>query len=107
MKPTHLFVAVVGLVACAGRYTAFTPATASAPDDGFNKATRVLIQHGESIETKDEGAGIIVTAWKDREFMGSTKRLRWTVTVASGTLKVDSQCQSKLSGTPAPGQENN
>jgi hypothetical protein len=94
------------LTACAGRYTAFTPATASAPPDAFNKAVRVLVEHGESIETKDEGAGILTTAWKEQEFMGSTKRLRWTITVASGTVTVNSQCQSKLSGEPAPGQTN-
>lgn len=93
------------LAACA-RYTAFTPATAPAPEDAFNKAVRVLVERGESIETKDEGAGVITTAWRQEEFMGSTKRLRWTVTVASGQVTVNSQCTTKLSGDPAPGQSN-
>lgn len=93
------------LTACS-TYKPFTPATVRAPADPFNKATRVLIQRGESVETKDEGAGIIVTAWKNETNMGSEIRLRWAVTVQSSTVTVDSQCEMKLTGDPAPGQTN-
>ncbi len=92
------------LAACT-RYTAFTPATAPAPDDAFSKATRVLVERGESIETKDEDAGVIVTAWKEESSFGGRLRLRWTVTLASGSLTVNSQCEAKIND-PAPGQRN-
>src|SRR5690242_10570719 len=103
---TKLTAFLLTVAACAGRFVPFTPATASAPPDAFNRATRVLIERGESIETKDESAGMITTAWSEREFMGSTKKLRWTITVSAGSVTVNSQCQSKLSGEPAPGQAN-
>lgn len=98
-------IALLLLVAACTRYTAFTPATASAPPDAFNKATRVLVERGESIETKDESAGVIVTAWREETIMGNVMRLRWTVTAANGTITVNSQCEGKIDD-PAPGQRN-
>ena len=92
------------LSACA-RYAPFTPTTVSAPADPFNKSVRVLVQRGETIETKDEGAGVIVTGWREGTQMGGTHRLRWTITVASGTVTVASQCEQKIDD-PGPGQAN-
>jgi hypothetical protein len=101
----NLITALVMLTACT-TYKPFEPTTVRAPDDAFNKATRVLVQRGESIETKDEGAGIIVTAWKDETSMGTNRRLRWTITVQNAAVTVTSQCEAKISGDPAPGQSN-
>lgn len=95
----------MGVLAACASYSAFHPATVQAPPDAFAKASRVLIERGESVETKDEAAGILVTKWNEESAMGGTKRLRWKVTVTNGSLTVDSQCQGKMND-PAPGQKN-
>lgn len=104
----HNMLVLVGVLAaaCGGAYTEFHPASVQAPPDAFAKASRVLIDHGESIETKDEAAGILVTKWNEEEFMGGQKRFRWKVTLTNGTLTVSSQCQGKVND-PAPGQRDN
>jgi len=94
----------MSLAACA-TYAAFHPATTKAPDDAFAKASRVLIERGDSIETKDEAAGILITKWDESTVMGSQRRVRWKITVTGGELIVDSQCQAKLTDA-APGQRN-
>jgi hypothetical protein len=99
-------IAILALLAACATYKPFTPATVSAPADPFNKAVRVLVQGGQSIETKDEGAGVIVTTWKDETSMGTNRRLRWALTITDASVTVDSQCEQKMSGDPAPGQSN-
>lgn len=96
---------LMGVLASCAPYAAFKPATVQAPPDAFAKATRVLIEEGDSIETKDEAAGILITKWNEEESMGDKKRLRWKVTVTNGTLTVDSQCQFKITD-PGPGMRN-
>lgn len=83
------------LVSCA-TYKPFTPTTVQAPPDAFARATRVLIERGDTIETKDEAAGLIVTKWEESKSMGTFRRLRWSITIASGTATVVSQCQIRI-----------
>lgn len=89
-------IVAAGLLAACSAYKPFTPATVQAPADPFNKSVRVLVGRGESIETKDEGAGVIVTAWKEQSQMGTDRRLRWNITVVSGQVTVNSQCEMQI-----------
>lgn len=83
---------LVAALGCA-QQAAFTPVTAPAPQDAFARTTRVLIERGETIETKDEQAGLIVTKWEESTTMGTVTRLRWNITIANAVVRVDSQCQ--------------
>lgn len=91
-------------VGCA-TYSPFKPAEVTAPPDAFTKTTRVLIERGESVETKDEAAGILVTKWNEEHSGGDTHRFRWSITIAAGRLTVSSQCQMKID-SPGIGQRN-
>ncbi len=77
-------------------HSAFVPATVAAKPGAFDRVTRALLSRGESIETKDESAGVIVTKWDEKTSMGTTVRMRWNVTVDGNSLTVNSQCQSRI-----------
>lgn len=86
---------IATLAGCATQ-SAFRPVTTPAPQDAFVKTTRVLIERGETIETKDESAGLIVTKWEESTSMGTITRLRWNITFANAAVTVNSQCQFRL-----------
>lgn len=90
---------VAALAGCGG-YTQFQPATTPAPPDAFAKTTRVLIERGETIETKDEAAGLVLTKWEENTHMGTNFRYRWNITIANGAVTVSSQCHRKLADPP-------
>ncbi|NVB79994.1 MAG: hypothetical protein HOV81_16480 [Kofleriaceae bacterium] len=48
---------------------------------------------GETVATKDEAAGVLVTEWDVARVMGTEYRYRWKVSTSGGMLTVDSQCQ--------------
>lgn len=90
-----LCVAVAG--ACATQFVPFRPVQVPASEDTFERASKALIADGATIEQLDEEAGLIVTKWEESAQFGSTHRVRWVITVASGVVTIDSQCQSKMS----------
>ena len=51
---------------------------------------------GESIESEDSEAGILVTEWNENSAMGGDTRTRWKVSVDGQTVTVDSQCQTRI-----------
>lgn len=73
----------------------FKPATVTAPPDAFQRSVRILVEKGETIDQKDESAGVITTQWQlANDGPGDSKmELRWTVSVASGSITVTSQCR--------------
>lgn len=81
------------LLACGPHWVPARPATVPASEDTFNKAVTLLIAEGESIETKDEAAGAIVTKWATVDQLGEPIQLRIAITRAGDTLVVSSQCQ--------------
>lgn len=87
---------LTALTACV-QHAAFKPTTVAAPQDAFAKTTRVLNDRGDTIETKDEAAGLIVTKWEESTSMGTVTRLRWNITIANSSLTVNSQCQFRMS----------
>ena len=89
-----LLLAVALLASSAQSYTPFHPVTRNAPDDFLPRARRALAERGESIETSDEEAGLLLTEWREREDGGGKTRLRWKITNdGGGFLIVDSQCE--------------
>jgi hypothetical protein len=82
---------ILFLASCVG--SQFKPATIATPPDAFTKASRTLIDRGDTLETKDEAAGVLITKWEDTEVLGLKRRYRWKVSTAGATLTVDSQCQ--------------
>jgi hypothetical protein len=86
------------LAACMG--SKFEPTTVKAPPDAFDRAVRVLTEQGNTIEMKDESAGILLTKWEDSERLGTKVRVRWKVTISNGNATVDSQCQNFLKTSP-------
>lgn len=99
MKRVILTVALAAMTGCPS-YAKFQPVTVTAPVDAFDKATRVLIERGETIETKDQSAGILLTKWEESTQMGTDRRYRWSVTIANGSATVNSQCQIKMGNGP-------
>lgn len=95
LTTTTMLAAALTLSSCTP-YAAFKPATTPAPQDAFAKTTRALIERGETIETKDEAAGLIVTKWEESTSMGTVTRLRWNITITNATITVDSQCQLRM-----------
>jgi hypothetical protein len=91
MKKTILLVMVLS-----GCVTEFRPAHANKPDNAFAAATRALVDDGETIEMKDEAAGVIVTKWEETTGADDDfhQRVRWKITIGSD-VTVDSQCQNK------------
>lgn len=87
------------MTGCAA-HTPFQPATVTAPPNAFAKATQVLIDRGDTIETKDESAGVLLTKWEESHSMGATNRVRWSLRIGS-TVVVTSQCQFMLDN-PGP-----
>jgi hypothetical protein len=87
----RLLFLVLVLAACA--YSHFKPATVTAPPDAFARSSRVLIERGEMIETKDESAGVLITKWQEDTVIDLKRRYRWKVTTTGAALTVDSQCQ--------------
>src|SRR5512139_1171643 len=95
MKMNRLILAAALMTGCV-QHEAFRPTTVAAPQDAFAKTTRVLLERGETIETKDEQAGLIVTKWEESTSMGTVTRLRWNISIASGSVTVNSQCQLRM-----------
>lgn len=91
--------AILLLAGCA-MATKYQPITVAAPPDAFDRASRALVEAGETIETKDETAGILLTKWEETTRMGTIYRYRWNISIASGSARVDSQCQFKLESGP-------
>lgn len=97
IRVAGLATAVVLLAASSQQYKPFTPVSRPAPDNVFARAQRALVARGETIETKDEDAGLIVTGWKESpDSDGGARRQRWTVTVDGGTVVVNSQCEFRM-----------
>lgn len=86
---------LVALTACVSNQP-FQKTTVNAPPDAFARATNALADVGESIETKDEAAGLILTKWEDKNQMGTDYRYRWRIQIGSGQATVDSQCQFRM-----------
>jgi hypothetical protein len=85
------------LCACArpgARYEPFTPAQAAQKEGWFPKAKRVLIERSLEIQSADEEAGIITTAWVEDEFVGDKRRMRYTISADGTFITVTSQCQA-------------
>lgn len=95
MKRIAMVLALAGCVA----QTPFAPTVVTVKPGAFDRVTRVLLARGESIETKDEGAGIIVTKWDEKTSMGTVVRQRWNVTIDADKLTVDSQCQMHITSS--------
>lgn len=86
---------LIAVAACA-TFTPYKPVTINAPENAFAKAVRVLTDRGETIDTKDEDAGVITTRWEESDLLGNDKlRVRWQITINGAFLKVVSQCQQK------------
>lgn len=88
-----LVVAMALVAACGPHWIPARPVTVAAAPGAFDKAIALLIAEGESIETKDEAAGTIVTKWIAVSQMGDPIEMRVTITRAGETLIVASQCQ--------------
>jgi hypothetical protein len=92
-----LLVGVVLAVGSCVSSATFKPATLDA--GGRSKASlyasslAVLSDRGLSAQSKDADAGVIVTEWEERTFLGTEYRYRWHVKVSDGRVRVDSQCQ--------------
>lgn len=84
---------IVTLVGCGPRWVVSQPATVPAKPGALNKAVALVIAEGDSIETKDESAGTLVTKWTQVEQLGQPVQMRVTVTVTSDQVIVASQCQ--------------
>lgn len=91
------------LVACTPNVP-FGKTTVSAPPDAFARATNALVDAGESIETKDESAGLILTKWEDTNRMGTDYRYRWRIEIVNGNATVDSQCQFRIKTSVGDGK---
>src|SRR3990167_7306813 len=83
------------LVACTP-YAAVAPITVPTPADPYAKVVRVLADSGETIETKDESAGVVMTKWEELEHMGTKYRLRWSIVLSGGSVTVSSQCKFRI-----------
>lgn len=94
-RPMKRLILTTLLAGCV-QHAAFKPTTVTAPPDAFAKTTRVLMDRGETIETKDEAAGLIVTKWEESTTMGTVTRLRWNITIADSAVTVNSQCQFRM-----------
>lgn len=84
---------VVLLCACGPQWIVTKPVAVPAKPGALDKAVALLIADGESIETKDEAAGALVTKWTQVEQMSGPVQTRITVTVAGEQVIVASQCQ--------------
>lgn len=92
------------LSACMAATAPFKPVTVAAPTNAYQRALQQLTVNGETIDTKDESAGVITTKWTRFDtLMNLEKQVRWVVTVSASELTVSSQCQL-LDHDPAPGQ---
>ena len=76
-----------------GKYAPFTPAQAVQKEGWFPKAKRVLIEHSLEIQSADEEAGIIATAWVEDTAGDSKRRMRYTISADGQFITVTSQCQ--------------
>ena len=93
---------------CAPLWVPLRPAKVAAPPDGLSRASRVLVETGETIERKDEDGGFVVTKWSDgADLTYRSLQTRIMITLDGGTLVVSSQCQRhpvySYSPTPSPG----
>ena len=59
----------------------------------LDRAVALVIAEGDSIETKDEAAGTLVTKWTQVQQLGDPVQMRITVTLAGESVIVASQCQ--------------
>jgi len=91
---------VVALSGCGPRWVPARPVTVPAKPGALDKAVALVIAEGDSVETKDEAAGTLVTKWTQVESMGDPFQLRVTVTVAGDSVIVASQCQKPTPGGP-------
>lgn len=72
----------------------FESTTVKAPaDKPMDRAAHVMIDHGFSIESKDDSR--LTTKWEESTQFDKVTRLRWVVSVHGASLTVDSQCQQK------------
>jgi hypothetical protein len=100
MKLALLVVAVVALIGCGPRWVRAQPVIVPAKPGVLNQAVALVIAEGESIETKDEAAGTLVTKWTYLYHSGNTIQIRVTVTVAGDKVIVASQCQRQTPAGP-------
>jgi hypothetical protein len=95
MKHVMLVSVLVGsvLVGCVPQST-FVPVHATRPSsNAFGVAVRVLVDHGEAIETNDEAAGVVVTKWSEHtDALSRVVHTRWRISITDEVV-VDSQCQ--------------
>jgi hypothetical protein len=88
---------LVVLVGCGMQsFVSTEPRTVGARDDAFAVAMRTLTEMGESVETRDEASGLIVTKWIDLEQMSSLYQLRISITITEGRATVAGQCQYRF-----------
>lgn len=87
---------LVMLCGCGVHFEPTRPATITAKPGAFDQAIGALVAAGESIDTKDEAAGTIVTKWVDLEQMGSDFQTRLVLTATGGKLIIASQCQRRM-----------
>ena len=65
---------------CAPLWVPLRPAKVAAPPDGLSRASRVLVETGETIERKDEDGGFVVTKWSDGAdltYRSLQTRIKW------------------------------
>lgn len=87
------------LIALALTVTGCPPPTApthpvEVTQTNYAKVLRSMTSAGYSIDTKDESAGVVTTAWEEQHgTLQMWLRLRLAVTVVDGKATVTSQCQ--------------
>jgi hypothetical protein len=91
---------VVALFGCGPRWVPAQSVTVPAKPGALDKAVALVIAEGESIETKDEAAGALVTKWTSVHHAGHPMQMRITVTVTGDSVIVASQCQRHTPAGP-------